>query len=60
MAVAGTFILQLTTIYVPFLNTVFKTQPLTAGELAISMGMASSIFFFVEFEKWLRRRKNGW
>jgi Ca2+-transporting ATPase len=60
MAVAGTFILQLTTIYVRFLNTVFKTQPLTAGELAISMGMASSIFFFVEFEKWLRRRKNGW
>jgi Ca2+-transporting ATPase len=53
-----TIALQMCTIYVPWLNSVFKTQPLSGSELAICFGMSSLVFVGVEFEKWFRRR--GW
>ena len=53
-----TVALQLCTIYVPWLNSVFKTQPLTGFELALCFAMSSLVFIGVEMEKWLRRR--GW
>jgi Ca2+-transporting ATPase len=56
--VALTFLLQMATLYVPALNAVFKTQPLSAGELALCVALSSVVFFGVEFEKWLRR--SGW
>jgi P-type Ca2+ transporter type 2C len=56
-AVLLTFLLQLATIYVPFLNGIFKTAPLSAGELAFTVGIASVVFWAVEGEKWLRRRR---
>ncbi|NOZ68734.1 MAG: calcium-translocating P-type ATPase, PMCA-type [Deferribacteres bacterium] len=56
-AVLLTFLLQMATIYVPFLNPVFKTAPLTAGELFISLALSSVVFFAVETEKWFRRRR---
>jgi Ca2+-transporting ATPase len=49
--------LQLCTIYVPFLNPIFKTQPLTAFELALVLGLSSIIFIAVELVKWAGRRK---
>ncbi len=55
-AVVITFVLQLATIYVPSLNSLFHTQPLTAGELAICLTLSSVVFFCVEIEKWLIRR----
>ena len=57
-AVLLTFILQLATIYVPFLNTIFKTAPLTSGELLITFLLSSVVFCAVEIEKWWHRRKN--
>jgi Ca2+-transporting ATPase len=54
-AVALTIGLQLATIYTPVLNGVFKTQPLSAMELAVSVGTASIIFWAVEVEKWVKR-----
>ncbi len=51
-----TFALQMATIYVPSLNTIFKTQPLDLGELAICVSLSSVVFFAVEIEKWLVRR----
>ncbi|BAU50203.1 ATPase [Sulfurifustis variabilis] len=57
-AVVLTFALQLATIYVPFLNPVFKTAPLAAGELAFCLAMSSVVFVAVEIEKALVRR--GW
>ncbi len=48
--------LQLCTIYVPWLNGIFKTQPLTGFELAVCFAMSSLVFIGVEAEKWLRRR----
>ncbi len=57
-AVLLTFGLQMTTIYIPVLNPIFKTAPLTAGELAIALLLSSVIFFVVEIEKWWFRRKD--
>ena len=58
LAVAATVALQLAVIYVPALNTVFKTQPLSPVELGVCVGLAALVFVAVEFEKWLHRR--GW
>ncbi|QDT29401.1 Calcium-transporting ATPase 1 [Gimesia panareensis] len=58
-AVLLTFILQMATIYVPVLNTVFKTAPLTAGELAVTLALSSIVFLAVEVEKALKRRKSS-
>jgi Ca2+-transporting ATPase len=56
-AVLLTFVLQMATIYVPFLNPVFKTAPLTAYELIIALLLSTVVFFAVEIEKWWFRKK---
>ena len=55
-AVLAALGLQLATIYHPVLNALFKTQPLTATELAICVALASVVFVAVEIEKWFGRR----
>jgi Ca2+-transporting ATPase len=55
-AVAIAIALQLAIIYVPALNRLFKTQPLGAAELALTVAGAFSVFAVVETEKWIRRR----
>jgi Ca2+-transporting ATPase len=57
-AVLLTFFLQMLTLYVPWMNHVFKTAPLTGTELWICLGASSIIFFAVEIEKWLLRKGN--
>jgi Ca2+-transporting ATPase len=56
-AVALTLVLQLATIYVPWLQPIFHTQPLSAGELALCFGLAAVVFVAVEIEKLWRRRR---
>ena len=55
-AVALTLVLQLATIYVPWLQPIFRTQPLSAAELALCFGLAAIVFVAVEIEKAWRRR----
>jgi Ca2+-transporting ATPase len=55
-AVLLTFALQMATIYAPALNPIFKTQPLSMGELVLCLALSSVVFFAVEIEKWLVRR----
>jgi P-type Ca2+ transporter type 2C len=54
-AVALSFVLQLAIVYMPFLNSVFKTQPLSVSQLILCIGISSLVFFAVEAEKWVRR-----
>lgn len=56
MAVCASVILQIAIIYVPALNAIFKTQPLTLNELIICFALSSVIFIAVEIEKWLVRK----
>jgi len=55
-AVALTVMLQLATIYVPALNPIFKTEPLSLDELAICVAAALTVGIAVEAEKAWRRR----
>ena len=55
-AVLLTFGLQMATIYMPFLNPIFKTQPLDWSELALCLGAAGVVWVVVEIEKSWRRR----
>ena len=55
-AVVLTLALQMAIIYVPFLNTIFKTAPLSAPELAIALALSTVVFVAVEVEKLVRRR----
>jgi Ca2+-transporting ATPase len=56
-AVALTFVLQMATIYVPALNSIFKTMPLSPAELAATFTIAAVVFVAVEIEKWTKRRR---
>jgi Ca2+-transporting ATPase len=55
VAIAITFSLQLMVIYLPFMNVVFKTHPLTLKELAITLAASSIVFWAVEVEKIFKR-----
>jgi len=55
-AVLLTFVLQLGTIYVPSLNPVFNTEPLTGQELVFCLAASTIVFIAVEVEKALRRK----
>ncbi|GAB4433939.1 MAG: cation-translocating P-type ATPase [bacterium] len=55
-AILISFVAQLLTIYVPFLNKIFKTEPLELTELLFCIGLSSIVFFVVELEKFIKRR----
>lgn len=50
-----TFALQMATIYVPFVQPIFRTEALTAHELAFTLALSSVVFFAVEVEKGVKR-----
>ncbi len=54
-ALVGSVALQLMIIYTPFFNEIFKTQPLSFYELAITIAVSSIVFWAVEIEKWIKR-----
>ncbi len=58
LALLFTFALQMATIYLPWLNPIFKTEPLTFDELTFCLAISSVVFVGVEIEKWMIRR--GW
>ncbi|MGD9950670.1 MAG: cation-translocating P-type ATPase, partial [Desulfobulbus sp.] len=50
-------VLQALFIYLPFLQKVFKTVSLSAGDLGIAFLAALSLFPVISLEKWIRSRK---
>jgi Ca2+-transporting ATPase len=59
-AVALTVVLQLATIYIPWLQPVFRTVPLSGVELGICLAAAVVVLLVVEAEKaWRRRLREG-
>jgi Ca2+-transporting ATPase len=58
-AVGLTIALQLAVVYVPTLNEIFQTVPLTAEQLAGAVGAAVAILALVEAEKMWRRRRRA-
>jgi Ca2+-transporting ATPase len=58
-AVLLTFALQMATIYVPALNPIFKTAPLSLPELAVCLAASFVVYAAVEIEKaWRRSRQD--
>ena len=58
IALIVTVILQLTIIYVPFFNDIFKIKPLTFTELGITAAASAIVFWVVELEKFVRRKRS--
>jgi Ca2+-transporting ATPase len=58
-AVLLTFVLQMAVLYVPWLNWIFKTEPLRVTELLLCLALSSVVFVAVEIEKAVRRRGSG-
>jgi Ca2+-transporting ATPase len=58
-AVVLTSILQLFIIYVPVLNPVFRTEPLSAAELGVCLGAAALVFAVAEVGKIWRNKGRG-
>jgi Ca2+-transporting ATPase len=56
VALAITVGLQLAVIYAPFFNAIFKTEPLTFKELAITLSVSSIVFWVVEIEKIVKNK----
>jgi Ca2+-transporting ATPase len=49
--------LQMATVYIPFLNTVFRTQPLSIPDLALTVVFSCIIFVCAELWKIFRHKK---
>lgn len=54
-----TLALQFAITFLPPLQALFHTTALTAGETAACIGVASTVYFAVEGEKWLRAQTKG-
>ena len=51
-----TIAVQISTVYLPFFNNLFGTNPLTLGQLLLCLGLSTVVFVAVEVEKLLMRR----
>ena len=56
-AVISTFFLQLIVVYVPFLQNLFHTNPMTLTQMIVTFAAGSVVLFAVELEKIVIRRE---
>lgn len=57
-AISLTFVLQLAVIYVPAFQSVFRTVPLSAGDLVQCLLLSTVVFFAIELKKLLFHNKS--
>lgn len=53
-----TLVLQLSIIYLPFMNKIFKTEPLKFKDLLFALILSTIVFWAVELEKFFKKRRN--
>jgi Ca2+-transporting ATPase len=56
-ALLSTMVLQMIVVYVPFFQPLLDTKPLSAGELAVVLGVSAAVFALVEVLKLATRRR---
>ncbi|MEZ4459103.1 MAG: cation-translocating P-type ATPase [bacterium] len=56
-AIGIAFAAQMAAVYVPFMNTILKTSPLSLSELAWTLGASAVVLVAVEIEKLVRRHR---
>ena len=58
-AVALTVLLQMAVVYVPFGQDLFNTMALPWSSLLVVLALSTSLFWVVEIQKWLARRRGN-
>jgi Ca2+-transporting ATPase len=58
-AIALTLGFHLAVLYVPLLQNLFQTTALSLSELGFSLGMSTLVFWAIEGQKWLIRRRGS-
>jgi len=58
-AVVSTILLQLAVIYIPIMQTAFRTVPLSLSDWGMIIPLASTTFIAMEFTKYLEHRTNN-
>jgi Ca2+-transporting ATPase len=56
LGIAIVLLVQVSFVYLPFMNKVFKSSPLYFDAWGLSAAVAFSILIIIGFEKWVRRR----
>lgn len=59
IGVAGTFLLQVAFTYLPLLNDLFGTKPLSLGEGLVAVGIGVALLLLLELEKLIRHALRG-
>jgi Ca2+-transporting ATPase len=57
-AVLSTILLQVAVIYIPFLQPILRTTPLSAWDLAVSMLLSTIVFWVAELDKFIKRHRD--
>lgn len=60
LGIAIVVVLQMLITYHPLMNTIFKTAPISLFDWLWIIPAASSVFFVIEFEKYLYKRKKAY
>ncbi|MCG6874529.1 MAG: calcium-translocating P-type ATPase, PMCA-type [Betaproteobacteria bacterium] len=58
-AVLVTFALQMAVVYIPALNSIFRTVPLDLADLGLCLALSSIVFVAVELQKWFFRMRSA-
>ena len=56
LGIAIVLLVQVSFVYLPFMNQVFKSSPLYFDAWGLSASVAFSILIIIGFEKWVRRK----
>jgi Ca2+-transporting ATPase len=54
-----TIVLQLAVVYIPFLQPIFETEPLSALQLGVTFLVSIALFFIIELGKLVSRRREA-